>query len=224
MIREIAQDGPAGRVEPPLHSIEISHTGSVRQIVRQRPDAGEHREEMRLRVGERKLNCLRLWRWATLQQRRVEIQKRGDERSAVAQRSSFDQAHLEADTRIAEQPALALQATHESRELIIVNGAHDLVHEKCLPGTFRRSRYEGEQRPILDEIFDERRAPRPVVDLSAELRVERDQSVQEERCNALVLEMTRAPERVVQRSVIAIVGIDTRPNGIDVAQRDTKLQ
>src|SRR5262245_12194085 len=65
MICQIAQGWLAGCVEPLLHAVEVSRAGGVRQVIRHGPDAGQHRKERHLRVGEHELDRLRTWRGST---------------------------------------------------------------------------------------------------------------------------------------------------------------
>ena len=63
----------------------------MRQIVRQRPDAGEQWNEVRLRVGERELDGLRWRRRLAPQDRGIEVEKGGDEFPAIVQRGRPDE-------------------------------------------------------------------------------------------------------------------------------------
>src|SRR5215471_3276284 len=64
-------------VEPMLHPREVAHARGMRQIVRQRPDTGEERNDVWVCVRERELDRLR-WRRLTLQDRGIQVEQSAD--------------------------------------------------------------------------------------------------------------------------------------------------
>ena len=133
MIVEIAQRRRAGLVEPVLHPREVAHACRMRQIVRQRPDAGEYWNEVCLRVRERELDGLRLGRRLAPQECGIEVEKGGDEFPAIVQRCRPDEPGLKPHVGFTEQPRLTLQPADERRQVAIVDRAADLLHDKRLP-------------------------------------------------------------------------------------------
>src|SRR4051812_44455833 len=94
MIFDIAQSRRSGGVEPPLHPREVAHACGVRQIVRKRPDTGEHWNEVCPRVCEREFDGLRSRRRLAPQYRGIEVEKGGDEFPAILQRGPADDLRL----------------------------------------------------------------------------------------------------------------------------------
>ena len=112
VILDIAQRRRAGLVEPLLHPREVAHACRMRQIVRQRPDAGEQWNEVCPRVRERELDGLRWGRRLAPQDRGIEVEKGGDEFPAIVQRCPPDDAPPETPRRL-HRAATAHAATGE---------------------------------------------------------------------------------------------------------------
>src|SRR5262245_20150829 len=108
MILDIAQRRRAGLVEPPLHPREVAHARRMRQVVRRWPDAGEEWNELCPRVRERELDGLRCGRRLMPQDRRIEVEKSGDEFLATLERCALDDLRLKLHEGFAEQPRLTL--------------------------------------------------------------------------------------------------------------------
>jgi hypothetical protein len=91
----------------------------MRQIVRQRPDAGDERNDVCICIGERELDRLRRRRRLAPQDRRIHVQKSGDELSETLQRGPLDESRLKLHERLAEQPGLTLQQANERRQVAV---------------------------------------------------------------------------------------------------------
>src|SRR5262249_45172981 len=105
---EIAQQGGAGFGEPAPHPREVAHSCRVRQIVRQRPDAGEEWKEVGPRVGGCELDGLWWGRRPGPQECGVEVEKGDDDLPTIVQRGPSDDRRLKTYAVIAEQPRLIL--------------------------------------------------------------------------------------------------------------------
>ncbi len=77
---------------------------------------------------------------------------------------------------------------------------------------------------VLDEVLDKCGTSRPAIDPPAQLGVERDGPIQQQRRCGRVLEMARIHERFVHRGKIVGIRIETRANAIDVAERGKELE
>jgi hypothetical protein len=183
VVVEIAQGGGARLVEPALHPRQVAHACRMRQIVGQRPDAGEYWNEVCPRVGECELDGLRLGRWLTPQERGIEVEKGDYEVPAVVQRGRCDEPSLKLDAGFTKQPRLTLQPADERRQIAIVLRAPDLPHDKrlprsglvCVQSMFDEGLDEGEA--ALDKA---RARVEASIDLLAEFSIERDRSLQQE--------------------------------------------
>src|SRR5690242_15128985 len=91
----------------------------MRAVVGQRPDAREQRQEVCLRISECKLDGLRRRGRLPPDDGRLELEKRGDEFLPVVQGRALDEPSLKGDERVAEQPRLALQQTHERPQVTL---------------------------------------------------------------------------------------------------------
>ena len=91
----------------------------MRQIVGQRPDAGEQWNEVCPHVGERELDGLRRGRRLAPQDRGIEVEKGGDEFPAVFQRGRPDDVRLKLHEGFTEQPRLTLEKANERRQVAI---------------------------------------------------------------------------------------------------------
>ena len=91
----------------------------MRQIVRHRPDAGEQRNEVRVRVRERELDGLRRRRRLAPQDCGIEVEKGGDEFPAIVQRRRLDELILKRHEGVTEQPRLTLQLADERRQVAL---------------------------------------------------------------------------------------------------------
>ena len=191
MILDIAQRRRAGLVEPVLHAREVAHACRVRQIVGQRPDAGEYWNEVRVRVRERELDGLRRRRRLAPQECGIEVEKSDDEFFAIVQRGFPDERHLKLHEGFTEQPRLTLQPADERRQVALVDRPLDLPHDKRLPRS-DRSGVREVHRSLFDEGLDEGEAAQASIDVCAEVGIERDGSFQQERRDRLVLETAGA--------------------------------
>src|SRR5262249_49281800 len=98
----------------------------------------------------------------------------------------------------------------------------DPLLDKNLPGSFwMRGSYFG---LVLDEVLDKSGASRPAVDPPAQLGVERDGPIQQQRRRCRVLEMARKQERFVDRCKIVCIPIKASTDAIDIAKRGKKLK
>ena len=129
------------------------------QIVRQWPDAGEYWNQVCPRVGERKLDGLRLRRRLAPQECGIEVEKGDDEFPAIVQRGLPDELSLKLHAGFTEQPRLTLQPADERRQIAIVDRALDLLPEKHLPRSGRCGVREV-LRSLFDEVLDEGEAAR----------------------------------------------------------------
>ena len=107
------------------------------------------------------------------------VEERDDELPAIAQRGPLDDPDLESHAGLTEQPRFTLEAADERAQVASSDGAHDLFHEECLPRSGRCGAHEV-QRSLLDEGPDEGEAADAPVDVSAELGVECDASLEQE--------------------------------------------
>src|SRR5439155_7560633 len=114
----------------------------------------------------------------------------GDEGSAIVIRGNFDQPHLKAHSRFAEQVRLRLQPANKRRQIVFVKGTQELVHDKRLPRTSKHLW-------MLDQVLDEGGAALPAVDSPAEIEIERDAALQQEGRDRLVLPAASTHERLV---------------------------
>src|SRR5262245_31706122 len=105
----------------------------MRQIVRHRPDAGENRNQMSVRVSGRELDGLRWRRRLSPQERGIEIEKSDDEGGTTVQRRMLKFLKLKPHVVVAKKPGLALQPADECRQVALVFRAPDLAHDKRLP-------------------------------------------------------------------------------------------
>src|SRR4029450_6218244 len=96
----------------------------------------------------------------------------------------------------------------------------DLLHHKCLP----RSDLGRVPRAVVDEVFDEGQASAASIDVSAELGIERDGSVQQERRHRLVLETACDCKRFVDGGQLVSVLVERRADDVDVAKRRKELE
>ena len=159
----------------------------MRQIVGQRPDAGEHWNEGCPRVGERELDGLRRRRRLAAQDRGIQVEQDGDEFPAVVQRGRPDEVRLKLHEGVTEQPRLTLEQANERRQVAVPDWWRhrgrvtapgrdrpaDLLHDETLPQADRR-RVPG---PVFDEVADEGVAPDTSIDVCAEPGIERDGTV-----------------------------------------------
>src|SRR5262245_14525211 len=137
----------------------------MRQIVRYWPDAGEYWKEMRLRVGEGELDCLRWGRRLAPQDRGTQVEKGGDEFPAIVQRCPSDDFYLKLHEAFTEQPRLTPQEANELRQVttprwrrhrgaVTAPGANrpaDLLYDKRFP----RPHLGRVPRAVVDEALDE---------------------------------------------------------------------
>jgi len=77
---------------------------------------------------------------------------------------------------------------------------------------------------VLDEVPDKCGTSRPGIYPPAQLRVEHDGPIQQQRRRGRMLEMARIHECFGHRSEIVCICIETRTNAIDVAERGKKLE
>jgi hypothetical protein len=77
---------------------------------------------------------------------------------------------------VSEQSRLTLQPADERRHIAIVGTARDLVHDKRDP----QSGSGRARSPVFDEVRDEGAAVHAAIDLSAQVGIERDGSLQQE--------------------------------------------
>src|SRR5215469_11002630 len=168
----------------------------MRQIVRQWPDAGEDWNEVWPRVCDCELEGLRSQRWLAPQESGIQVEQRRDEFPAIAQRSPLDETHLKPHAGFTKQPPLALQPADESRQVAVVDRAHDLLHEKRLPRSGRCGVREV-QRSLGDEIVEEGEAAHASVDVFAEFGIECDGALQQDGRDGLVLKAAGAQERFI---------------------------
>src|SRR5262249_20920527 len=81
---------------------------------------------------------------------------------------------------------------------------------------------------VRDEVLDKRGTPRPAVDPTAEptaeLSIERDGSIQQQRRGGRVLKVARIHERFVHGGKVVCIGIQTGANTLDVAKRCKELE
>ncbi len=130
------------------------------------------------------------------QQCGLEVEKGDDECFAIAQRCPLDEAHLKAHPRFAEHPGLPLQPSDKRRQVATLERAHDLLHDKRLPRSGRRGATNVSEFSSMRYLMKARR-PDAAIDVRAELGIERDGSIQQERRDGLVLEPAGAHEGVV---------------------------
>ena len=77
---------------------------------------------------------------------------------------------------------------------------------------------------VFNEVLDKFGTSRPAVDPPAQLGVDRDRPIQQQRRYGRMLEMARIRERFVHRNKIVGIRIETRTNAVDVAERGNELQ
>ena len=140
----------------------------------------------------------------------------------IAQGGALDHADLKADTGSVEQPGLTLQLADERVQVIVMNRAHHLMHAKCLPWTFRCR--IGEVECALCDVLDERHAARTLIDMSAELAIVRDGTLQQQCRNVLVLEAGGAHERLVHHGEISDVIAQPRTYVVKLAPSGEELE
>ena len=99
---------------------------------------------------------------------------------------------------------------------------HDVLLDKSLPGPDRIGVVD--VGLVRDEVLDKCGTSRPAIDPPAQLGVERDRPIQQQRRYGRVLEMARIHERFVHRSKIVGIRIETRTNAVDVAERGKELE
>jgi len=78
-------------------------------------------------------------RHGTVQHRRIEIKKRPKESCAIVQRRRrpLDQTNLECNACVGQQPCVAPQQNRQGRQVTVVQRAHNVLFDKCLPGPRR---------------------------------------------------------------------------------------
>src|SRR5439155_11640379 len=96
----------------------------------------------------------------------------------------------------------------------------DLLHDERLP----RPDLGRVRRAVVDEVLDEGEAANASVDVCAELGIERDGPVQQERRYRLVLETAGDRERLSDGGQIVPVLVKRGANGVDVAKRRKEFQ
>ena len=76
-----------------------------------------------VRVSDRELDGLRWRRRLAPQYRGIEVEKGGDEFSAIVQRCALDEPGLKPHARVTKQPRLTLQPADERRQVAILDRA-----------------------------------------------------------------------------------------------------
>src|SRR5258708_11307587 len=79
-------------------------------------------------------------------------------------------------------------------------------------------------RLVHDEVLDKRGTTRPAIDPTAELGVERDGPIQQQRRCGRVLEVARIHERFVHRGKIVRTCIQIGANALDIAESSEALE
>src|SRR5262245_45761037 len=77
---------------------------------------------------------------------------------------------------------------------------------------------------VRDEVLDKCGTSRPVIDPTAQLGVERDRPIQQQRRCGRVLQMARIHERFVHRGKIVAIRIQIFANAINVTKRSKELE
>src|SRR4029453_13681078 len=119
MILDIPQHRSAGLVEPPPHARKIAHARCMRQIVWQRPDAGQDWNEVCLDIRECELDRLRWRRWLAPKDRGIQVEESCDEFAQTMQRCPPDDLGLEPHELLTEQPRFRVQKANERRQVAV---------------------------------------------------------------------------------------------------------
>ena len=224
MIREVAQRRPARRVEPAFHACEVPVPGCVRQIVGHGPDPQQHRKQMGLRIREREYNGPGWRRHGTVQHSGIEIKKRLKESCAIVQATAVLSINRTWNFTCASDSSHASRRNPSTKDVRSPSCSAPSIC--CLTKACQGLPGSGfvDVGLVLDEVLDKCGTSRPAIDPPAQLGVERDGPIQQQRRGGRVLEMARIHERFVHRGKIVGIRIKTRANAVDVAERGKKLE
>ena len=120
---------------------------------------------------------LRLRRRLAPQDCRIEVEQGGDDFPAIVQRGRPDEPILKLHAVVTEQPRLTLQPADERRHIAIVGTARLTC---SMTNAFHGPARCRVRSASFDEVLDEGAAAHASIDVSAELGIERDGSLQQE--------------------------------------------